>query len=141
MYMSKRGRPTIYSKALVDTICERLSQGMSLRTICLAKDMPEGATIFRWLASKPDFCEQYDKAKEASAAADNETLEDLGDLAIKLSQEVGDKRANAVVQAVKLKADNLKWAMSKKKPKKYGDKIDMTSGGDKIGGVEISIRK
>lgn len=99
--------------------------------------MPAASSVFKWLRENKDFSEQYARAKEESADADSEELADLGDQAIALSQSVPEKVAGAVVQAVKLKADNLKWAMSKKKPKKYGDKVDLTSGGEVIKGNTV----
>ena len=123
------GRPTKYSQKLADIIYEKLAQGISLRTVCKSEELPDIATVFRWLREREEFRNQYARAKEESAEAMNETLQDLGDDAIRLSQEVDSKASNAVVQAVKLKADNMKWAMSKMKPKKYGDKIDVTSDG------------
>ena len=92
-------------------------------------DMPDKATVFRWLRENKIFHDQYAYAKEESADADLETIEDIGDIAIKESKSVDPKAANAVVSAYKLKADNIKWGMSKKKPKKYGDKLDITTNG------------
>lgn len=128
----KVGRPTLYSQSLADKICEQLSQGISLRTVCLADDIPSAATVFTWLRTNKEFLEQYVRAKEESAEAHNEMLLDLGDEAITLSQSVDPKVSNAVVSAVKLKADNLKWVMSKMKPKKYGEKVDYTTNGKDI---------
>ena len=123
------GRPTDYSQELADNICSQLSEGISLRTICLADDMPDKSTVFTWLRINKEFRDQYARAKEESADADNESLEIIGDEAIDAAYRADPKAANAVVSAYKLKADNLKWAMSKKKPKKYGDRIDMTTNG------------
>ena len=123
------GRPSDYTKELGDEICNLLSEGISLRTVCLREDMPNKATVFRWFREHKEFCDQYARAKEESADADAEVLEEIGDKAIKHAEEADPKASNAVVSAYKLKADNLKWAMSKKKPKKYGDKIDVTSDG------------
>lgn len=128
----KMGRPTLYCPELATEICARLATGKSLRTVCLADDMPELSVIFDWFRKYPEFTLQYSRAKEESADADAELLEDLGDEAIKESKNADPKAANAVVSAYKLKADNIKWAMSKKKPKKYGDKIDMTTNGKDI---------
>ena len=122
-------RPTIFTKDLGDKICEELSQGKSLRTVCLANDMPDKASVFNWFRTNKEFLDQYARAKEESADADNEVLEDIGDEAITESKSVDPKASSAVVSAYKLKADNLKWFMSKKKPKKYGDKLDMTTNG------------
>ena len=42
------------------------------------------------------------------------------------------KKANALVQAYRLKLDNLKWIASKLKAKKYGDKLDITSNNESL---------
>jgi hypothetical protein len=125
--MAEVGRPSDFTKEMADKICSLLSEGKSLRTVCLADEMPDASTVFRWLREREEFRKQYASAKEESADAQNEILLDLGDEAIELAQGVDPKASGAVVQAVKLKADNLKWHMSKMKPKKYGDKIDVTS--------------
>ena len=138
--MTLIGRPTLYSKKLADTICTRLSLGESMRSVCRSEEMPEMETIWRWLREKKDFNEQYVRATEERTEAQHEDLLDLGDNAIELSQSVDPKASGAVVQAVKLKADNLRWVMSKMKPKKYGDKVDLTSDGKAIKGNTIVLK-
>lgn len=125
----KIGRPSDFTQELADRICAKLAGGESLRTVCKGDDMPSLQTIFNWIRTKPGFFEQYARAAEERTEAHNEMILDLGDEAIGKSQEVDPKSSGAVVQAYKLKADNLKWVMSKMKPKKYGDKIDMTTNG------------
>ncbi len=137
------GRPSEYTQEIADRICNELSEGISLRTVCLADDMPDKTTVFRWIRQNEEFRNQYARAKEESADAQHEVLMDLGDNAIDLSQSVDPKASSAVVQAVKLKADNLKWSMSKMKPKKYGDKIDVMTDGKALptpiyGGLSIT---
>jgi hypothetical protein len=135
------GRPTIYTEELADKIFSLMGEGKSLRTICASEDMPNTETIFRWLRKDAQFSEQYARACENRTESQLELLNELGDTAIELSQDTGEKRAGAVVQAVRLKADNLKWVMSKMKPKKYGDKLDMTSDGKAITVELISYAK
>lgn len=128
----KLGRPSEYTQELADTICEQLSLGMSLRKVCLPEEMPEVKTIFNWFRKYPDFLQQYEHATAERTEYQQEQLIDMGDEAIAHAQAVDFKASNAVVSAYKLKADNLKWSMSKMKPKKYGDKLDLTSGGEKL---------
>ena len=123
------GRPSDFTKELADKICSQLAEGISLRTVCLGEEMPDKQTVFSWMRLHKEFLDQYARAKEESSEALNEELMELGDEAIRLSQEVDPKSSGAVVQAVKLKADNHKWMMSKMKPKKYGDKVDLTTNG------------
>ena len=122
-------RPSIYTKELADNICAQLAEGISLRTVCKSEAIPSAATVFNWLRTRPEFLEQYARAKEESADAMSEEILDLADASLKLSQNVDPKASGAVVQASRLQVDTRKWIMSKMKPKKYGDKIDMTTNG------------
>ena len=130
--MNLEGRPSDYSEETAVELCNRIAEGNSLKSVCEAKDMPDKATVYRWLFKYSEFRDKYAHACQQRTEAQNELLLELGDEAITLSQEVNEKASNAVVSAVKLKADNLKWVMSKQKPKKYGDTLDLTSKGDKL---------
>lgn len=102
--------------------------------------MPAMASVFKWLREDNEFSQQYARAKEEGSEAWHEELAELGDEAIDLAQRVDPKSSGAVVQAVKLKADNIKWMMSKMKPKKYGDKMDVTSDNEPIKGNIIVFK-
>ncbi len=134
------GRPSIYSQELADLICHELALGKSMRNVCREEDMPAMSTIFKWLRENKEFTEQYAQATAERTEAQHEDLLELGDEAVKLAQSVDFKASNAVVSAVKLKADNLKWSMSKMKPKRYGDKVDVTSDGKAIEGNTIILK-
>lgn len=122
-------RPSDYTQEKADLICERISNGNSLRTVCLDEDMPDKATVFRWLREHKEFHDQYASATDERTESQHEDLLELGDEAVRLAQAADFRISNAVVSAVKLKADNMKWSMSKMKPKKYGDKLDHTTNG------------
>jgi len=133
--MAETGRPSIYTQELADRICELLSEGLSLRTVCKADDMPAMSSVFSWLRTKPDFLEQYARAKQESADAMAEELLYIADtpmegeeVTVKAdgSQEV--KRGDMLGHR-RLQVDSRKWLMAKMKPKKYGDQIDVTSDG------------
>lgn len=79
--------------------------------------MPDASTVFRWLRTKPDFCEQYTRAKEESAEALSEDMLEIAD------DKTGDPTRD------RLRVDTRKWLASKLKPKKYGEKVDHTHGG------------
>jgi len=134
--MADKGRPTIYTQELADTICLRLACGESMRSVCRDKGMPSMQTVWRWLREKRDFREQYDYAKQESADAMAEDALGIADEAFDVI--IGnDKSDGARVQAKKLAVDTRKWMMSKMKPKKYGDKVDITSDGKAIKGNTI----
>lgn len=132
--MADMGRPTRYSQELANTICERLALGESMRTVSSAKDMPAMSTIFRWLQEdRENFREQYARAKQESADAMAEDLLDISDDGVNdwMEKKYG-KNADSTwvvngeaVQRSKLRVDTRKWLMSKMKPKKYGDKLNL----------------
>lgn len=43
------GRPSAFTQAVADLICERIADGESLRLICADGGMSNKATVFRWL--------------------------------------------------------------------------------------------
>ena len=133
------GRPTMYSQELADQICQLIAEGRSLRSVCRDYDVPSIATIFNWFAVNKPFLAQYARACEERTEAQQEILLEIGDEAIVHAEEANPKAANAVVSGYKLKADNLKWSMSKMKPKKYGDKLDVVSDGKAIVGNTINF--
>lgn len=112
------GRPSKFTKAVADSICEQIAQGRSLRSICQSKTMPSMATVMNWLAINDVFLEQYARAREAQADA---LFDEIIDIA--------DNSDNESVQVAKLRIDARKWMAGKLKPKKYGDssRIDHTS--------------
>ncbi len=126
------GRPSDYTPELASRICEKLTEGWSVRKICREEWAPNASSVFLWLFNNKEFSEQYTKAKEAGADAMQEDLAEIADEAVQMAQDVDPKIAGPIVQAMKLKADNMKWSMARQKPKKYGDKLDVTSGGEKL---------
>ncbi len=128
------GRPTTYSKEITTKLCGMLSDGQSLRTACKAEDMPALSTIFLWLRDHPEFSEQYALAKEECADALVEDMLDIADnqvsqpvlvdgVPLKINGEVVKAVDGPSVNHARLRVDTRKWAASKLKPKKYGERI------------------
>lgn len=111
---NKGGRPTIYTQALADEICERLSHGETLRKMVLDEHMPASSAVYRWLDSNQSFKEQYAQARVKQADYYAEMIVD---------EAFGSHDASIG----RLRMDALKWAASKIAPKKYGDKIELES--------------
>jgi len=126
------GRPSLYTDELVHTFISRLATGESVRTICKSDDMPEAGTIFRWLTEKPEFNEQYAKAKELAAEALAEDIFDIADDNSLDYEEDGNGQLrvnNDAIQRARLRVDVRKWYLSKIMPKKYGDRQQLEIGG------------
>lgn len=147
MTKNKGGRPTKYTQELADRICEQLASGDSMRTVCKPDDMPSMQTVFSWLRTKPEFLEQYTRAKQEAADAYIEEMLDIADDGTNDWMEYHDKDGNALgwklngehVQRSRVRIDTRKWVASKLKPKKYGDKVDLTSDGERIENAPIVI--
>ena len=127
------GRPSDYTQELADNICAQVAQGISMRTICNADDMPCLTTVFKWLRTKEEFAQQYARAKEESALAMAEEIMDISDDGTNDWMEnrykddgeevIGWKVNGEALQRSRLRVDTRKWLMSKLVPKKYGDRV------------------
>lgn len=112
----KLGRPSSYTEEQADEICRRIALGEAVIAICREDGMPSQDTIFEWRRKYETFAEKYTRAKEDQA----ETFEER-------MLQVANTEAD--VQRARLIVDTMKWTASKLKPKKYGDKLDVTSDG------------
>jgi hypothetical protein len=108
------GRPSDYSQAIADLICERIADGESLRSICIADDMPNKATVFRWLAAHKEFSDQYARARETQADTLVDEILDIAD--------DGWRENGEAIRRSQMRIDARKWMAGKMRPKKYGDK-------------------
>ena len=122
------GRPTDYNEKIAKLICERLAMGMSLVKICEAKNMPGRSTVHDWLnpnhpSYQPTFSDKYARAREDQADFKADEIEDIANRTLK--GEIRPDIARVVI-------DTKKWTASKLRPKRYGDKLDLTSDGDKL---------
>lgn len=128
------GRPSEYTQEIADRICAQLSEGISLRTVCKADDMPDKTTVFKWLRTYPEFLNQYTRAKDESADALVEESLDIADeasndwMARNDPENPGWVVNGEHIQRSRLRIETRKWMASKLKPKKYGEKLAL--GGD-----------
>lgn len=131
-----RGRPTIYSEDLVSELCKR-RESASLLQVCKSDDMPTRATVYNWLGDedKKDFLDKYDLAQKIHSEKLFDELLDIADDSSddRIENAEGRKVANnELVARSRLRVDTRKWYLSKVLPKKFGERIDITTGGEKI---------
>jgi len=120
-------------------ILSEIEEGSSLRSILSREDMPSRYAFFEWLKDDEEKANQYARACEVRAegifedileiaddASNDFTLADIGD-GIQI-----EKFNSEHVQRSRLRVDARKWMLGKMNPKKYGDKTDITSGGEKL---------
>lgn len=122
-------------ESILNQVCDRLEKGESLRNILRESNMPSTQTFYKWIDEDEQKAKQYARAKEAYA--DN-VFNDIilisdGTDNDELIDENGLPQVNHhVIQRDRLRIDARKWHLSKLNPKKYGDKLDVTSDGEKV---------
>jgi hypothetical protein len=135
-------RPSSFSEEIAAEICSQLADGKSLRKICESDDMPDKATVFRWLGDEryKTFRDQYTRAREAQADYLAEEILEIADSGENDTyvDESGNKRTDQdVIGRSRLRVDARKWLASKMYPKKYGDKVAI-GGADDLPPVQVS---
>lgn len=125
------GRPTSYTPQLADSICDRVSEGESLRKVCEDDEMPSRSTVYLWLGQNQAFSDRYARSVEDRAEKMAEEIlsiadDDEGDYGFKESKDGDGEGAKPCIlpdniQRARLRVDSRKWIASKLFPKKYGD--------------------
>lgn len=105
----KLGRHTTYTKALGKTICERVSNGETLKSVCKDLNIPFHL-VFRWTERDKIFGDAYRVSRQDMAVS---LVEDMID---GLKGLENDKALAARVQA-----DVIKWVASKFNPQEFSD--------------------
>jgi len=131
---------------LFSSICKKMGEeGRSLRSVLSEEGMPDRSTFYEWIRNDDLKSDHYARVKEDRA---DYIFEDILNIADETHNDRRVKSDGAevvdheAIQRSKLRVDARKWMLSKMLPKKYGDKIDVTSDGDKIGGdksINISL--
>ena len=113
----------LYTPALADTICRRISEGESLRAICRDVGMPSEGTVSGWAREdREGFGSRYRLDRELE-------LDHWADVIIDIADE-GDRDPRD--RQVRIEA--RKWIMSKLAPRRYEDRLLVA------GEAEIPIR-
>ena len=142
-------RPSEYTPEIGTTICSRIAEGESVRSIVKDEAMPSSSTIFRWLLdeTKSVFREQYETARNIQAEMMFEELVEIADDGSNdwMEKERQNGETFTVVdsehiQRSRLRVDTRKWYLSKVLPKKFGEKLDVTSGDKPLAAPIIGMR-
>ncbi|HRH29186.1 MAG TPA: hypothetical protein PKV17_10450 [Aquabacterium sp.] len=147
------GAPSSYTPELAAKVCECIANGMSLRAIAAQPGMPAMSTVMAWLdGARPEFSEQYARAREAQAdkmAEDILAIADEECTTVRASKHGMDGDADGMREVVfdatavarnRLRVDARKWLASKLAPKKYGDKVLNEVTGANGGAIVVDSR-
>lgn len=115
-----------YTDEIADKICDIIAtSNKGLSTICAEEGMPSRSSVHKWLKANESFADKYARAKQDQADLLAEEILTISDDGAKDSSEGG----YVTLQRHRLMVDARKWVASKLKPKSWGDKLDVTSGG------------
>jgi terminase small subunit-like protein len=128
-----RGRPTIYTVALAERICEQLCTGRTLRDVCRDLGMPDESTVRLWAQSDRDgFGARYRSAREIGYHAMADELLEIADDSRNdwIERQKANGNSEAVfdrdhVSRARLRVETRRWLLSKALPKIYGDRLDL----------------
>lgn len=127
---------------LFDSICEEIATtDKGLSTICKRKDVSTTA-FYNWINDDDILVDKYARARELQAEllADQiielSSRERISEELITCDNEEGGKKVTTRqfdnYNRTRLEIDARKWKASKLAPKKFGEKLDVTTGGEKI---------
>jgi hypothetical protein len=109
-------------------VCDLLAaheEAKSLRQACKIVGIPPSNFLF-WCDKNPELAEQYARADKIATDLAFEEFAELNDEAPPRVKGYTDA-GWAAWQRMRL--DNKKWAMSKRRPSKYGDKVAVENSG------------
>lgn len=130
--------PEPVPKDKAEDIIEWISHGKTLRDYCRIEGNPAWRTVYLWLEKDEDFAARFARAREMGhdmiAEECLEIIDTEAEFAESFSQNGSSKhRDSAHVTWLRNRAEQRLKLLAKWNPKKYGDKIDVTSKGEKTG--------
>lgn len=143
-----KGRPTKFTQATADAICERIARGEPLAVICRDGDMPAVRTVSDWKVAHPSFSAAFARAREdgfdALAAECLEIAEDGSrDYTTKKRPDGTEFEAFDAehVQRSKLRIETRLKLLAKWDPKRYGDSVQLKHADADGGPLQVNIRQ
>lgn len=115
----------VLSSEVQEQICERLSEGEPLRTICADPAFPSYSTVNRLRARDAAFGEMVERARLAG-------IESLAEDIIRIADTERDPNK------AKVMIDARKWLAAKLMPRKYGERLELT--GDLGSNADVESR-
>lgn len=126
-----------YTPELDAEICARLSEGEPLRVICRDNHMPAWRTVYDWCRANPEFATRIARARELGYDAIAEEALEIADTPREGEREETTHEGFKTVREDmlghrRLQVETRLKLLAKWSPKKYGDKIDVTTGNESL---------
>ena len=149
---TKRGRPSVFTPELLESILTLISEGASERSIFSEDLYPDWTTWCKYKREHPEFINHYTQAKENCYKVwEARMLERAQDSSrdiiydeIEVQSKNGStkckkvaKSDNTAVNRDRLIIDTMKWQMAKQMPKQYGEKVTQEISGPAGGPIPV----
>jgi len=131
--ISKMAHSVKQRDKIINDICEIVRSGEALRNAC-KKIKVSTASFYKYIDDNEEYQKQYARACEERA---ENIFEDILKIADSQENDVIDTEHGPItnhnaINRNRTQIEARKWMLSKLQPKKYGDKLDLTTGGDKL---------
>lgn len=146
------GRPSKFTWERAEKIFKRIAAGEPLTKICRDNDVPKLTTVYDWLWGKgipaehaDEFAKRYDRAREKQLEAWSDQIIEISDDGTNdcfkdLKYKNGQPRMDHDhITRSRLRVDSRKWLLSKLNAKKFGEKVDFTSGGKAVSAINYVV--
>ena len=109
-----------YTPEQAAKFCAAIADGGTIRSVCKKAGMPSKATVFRWLAEHADFQKLYETATDERTDVMIDEIVDIAD----------NCKADAdSIRKAKLRIHARVEQAQRMKPRKYGNKVQLTGDG------------
>jgi len=110
-------------ESIFNSIIEKIVEGQSVNSILNGGGLTNYTTLMDWIDKDEEKAKRYAHAKEESADSDADRIS-------LIAEGVLDGTYDA--SSARVAIDAYKWTAGKKKPKKYGEKLDLTTNGKDV---------
>lgn len=135
--------PSSEREAIIERVIHGLEAGTPLAELCRQDGMPDRVTVHRWREADADLAQRIARAREAGFDAIAEQCLSIADDSSQDVKFVGEDEREVCntefVQRSKLRIETRLKLLAKWDPKRYGDKLDVTTGGDKLPAATLNV--
>jgi hypothetical protein len=147
----KTGRPSKFTEALFQSICDRLAQGEPLAAICRDEGMPGRRTVYEWEEANPELSAHIARAREEGfdvIAADCLAIANTQEPGVTQKMErnadgvlvVTEQKVEDMISHRRLKIETRLKLLAKWDPKRYGDKVQHADAdGNKLPAPAVTV--
>lgn len=115
-------------EVIMPQVLARMAEGETASDICRSMGVPRGSVA--WWATFPEWRESWQRAVQALGSVQGEWVTEEAKKAI-------DAKDYVRVQGIQVYVKALQWAAGRHHAKQYGDKIDVTSQGARVGVIAL----